>query len=181
MDYEVYKKNHRTTIIAAVSGNNCIGRKGRVPWDCPEDLKFFKDTTTNSAVVMGRKTWKSIGSKPLKNRFNIVLSRKHFWKIDDPILSRVVCHDDVEVAYTLEHAFNLCTDRGLKGIFVVGGAEIYKLAMPYADRMIITHIPGDFDGDAFFNWDEDRWVGEELEVFKFGSSSASCKIYEKII
>jgi dihydrofolate reductase len=128
------------TLIAAVAHNNCIGKKGALPWHLPEDLAHFKQLTIGHVVVMGRKTWESIPEKfrPLPGRKNIVVTRN----IDYPL------PPDVTHAASLEDAL---AQQSSEDIFVIGGAEIYALAMPHATRLEITQVDRDVEGgDAFF-------------------------------
>jgi len=134
----------RVCIIAAVARNGAIGRGNSLPWRLPEDLKRFRRLTLGHAVIMGRKTFESIG-KPLVGRKNIVVTRSREW-------TRSGC----EVAYSLEAA--LAAVEEPRNAFVIGGAEIYALALPRAWRLYITEIESDFDGDAFFPaFDRSRW------------------------
>jgi dihydrofolate reductase len=115
--------------IVAVSKNNAIGKNGKLPWHYSADMKFFRETTTGHAVVMGRKTWLSLG-KPLKNRLNIVLSRD---SNIEPQESLVVLRD---VDSVLSFSKSLTTD-----LFVIGGAQIYKEFMPHIERWLVTEVP----------------------------------------
>lgn len=127
----------RVDLVAAVARDLCIGKGGALPWRLPEDLKYFKRLTTGHAIVMGRKTFESIG-KPLPNRRNIVVSRT-----SSP-------RPDVEVAPSLEAALELAwqTDAEPK---IIGGGEIYRLALPLATRLYITWVDQDVsDCDAHF-------------------------------
>jgi dihydrofolate reductase len=124
--------------IVAVSKNNAIGKKGKLPWHYSADMKFFRETTTGHAIVMGRKTWSSLG-KPLKNRLNIVLSRD---SNIEPQESLVVLRD---VDSVLSFSKSLTTD-----LFVIGGAQIYREFMPHIERWIVTEVPLTIeDADAF--------------------------------
>jgi dihydrofolate reductase len=124
--------------IAAVSQNNAIGKRGKLPWHYSADMKFFRETTTGHAVVMGRKTWLTLG-KPLKNRLNIVLSRD---SNIEPEESLVVLRD---IESVLSLSKSLTTD-----LFVIGGAQIYEVFLPYIERWVITEVPLTVDGaDAF--------------------------------
>lgn len=124
--------------IAAVSKNNAIGKNGKLPWHYSADMKFFRETTTGHAIVMGRKTWESL-SKPLKNRLNIVLSRN---SNIEPQESLVVLRD---IDSVLSLNSSLQTD-----LFVIGGAQIYQAFMPHIDRWLITEVPLTVSGaDAF--------------------------------
>lgn len=124
--------------IAAVDRKGAIGKGGKLPWHYPADMKFFRETTTGHAVVMGRKTWITIG-KPLKNRLNIVLSRD---QNIEPRESLLVLTD---IASVLSFYSSLTTD-----LFVIGGAQIYKAFLPHIEKWIITEVPLTVSGaDAF--------------------------------
>jgi dihydrofolate reductase len=124
--------------IVAVSKNNAIGKHGKLPWHYSADMKFFRETTTGHAVVMGRKTWLSLG-KPLKNRLNIVLSRD---SNIEPQESLVVLRD---VESVLSFSSSLATD-----LFVIGGAQIYREFIPHIERWLVTEVPLTIeDADAF--------------------------------
>lgn len=124
--------------IAAVDRKGAIGKGGKLPWHYSSDMKFFRETTTGHAVVMGRKTWLTIG-KPLKNRLNIVLSRD---STIEPQESLIV-FSDIESA--LSFSQSLTTD-----LFVIGGAQIYEAFLPYIQKWIITEVPVTVSGaDAF--------------------------------
>jgi dihydrofolate reductase len=133
----------RISIIAALARNRTIGRGNAMPWRLPEDLKRFKRLTMGHAVIMGRKTFESIGT-PLTGRNNIVITRSGDW-------SQAGC----VVVNSLEAA--LAAIPGTEG-FVIGGAQIYALAMPLARRLYLTEIDRDFEGDAFFpEFDRSQW------------------------
>ena len=124
--------------IAAVDRKGAIGKGGKLPWHYPADMKFFRETTTGHAVVMGRKTWLTIG-KPLKNRLNIVLSRDLSIEPQESLLVL----GDVESA--LSFYKSLTTD-----LFVIGGAQIYEAFLPHIEKWIITEVPLTVKGaDAF--------------------------------
>jgi dihydrofolate reductase len=154
--------------IVAVSKNNAIGKDGKLPWHYSADMKFFRETTTGHAVVMGRKTWLSLG-KPLKNRLNIVLSRD---ANIEPQESLVVLRD---VESVLSFSKSLTTN-----LFVIGGAQIYEAFMPYIDRWLVTEVPLVVeDADAFMPEDY-------LEGFTKANSTKleedlSVTTYEKLL
>ncbi|RZT10686.1 dihydrofolate reductase [Duganella sp. CF402] len=125
----------KLTIIVATDAQRGIGINNTLPWKLPEDLAHFKRLTTGHPIIMGRKTFDSIG-RPLPNRRNIVITRNAEWK-----------HDGVEVVGSIEAAIALLD--GAEG-FVIGGAEIYKLSLQLADQLIITEIAHTFECDAFF-------------------------------
>ena len=124
--------------IAAVDRKGAIGKGGKLPWHYSADMKFFRETTTGHAVVMGRKTWLTIG-KPLKNRLNIVLSRDANIEPQESL----VVFSDIESALSFSHS--LTTD-----LFVIGGAQIYEAFLPHIEKWIITEVPLTVSGaDAF--------------------------------
>jgi dihydrofolate reductase len=134
----------KITIFVAASENLVIGYKNALPWHISEDLKHFKQITINHSVVMGRKTFESIG-KPLKERRNIVVSRDRTLKIDG-----------VEVVNSLDEAIHRTKNEN--EIFIIGGEQIYKIAMPIATHMHITKVYNNIKGDAFFPaFDENEW------------------------
>jgi dihydrofolate reductase len=128
-------KTPRVTLILARARNGVIGAKGGLPWRLPEDLAFFKRTTMGHPIVMGRKTWESIG-RPLPGRRSVVVTR-------DPNFATA----GAEVVGSLDEAIRLCADAD--EIFVIGGAQLYADALPRADRLLLTEIHADFDGDTF--------------------------------
>ena len=131
-------------LLVAMSDDGVIGRDNALPWHLPHDLKWFKRLTTGHAIIMGRATYQSIG-RPLPNRRNIVLSR-------DPAFQP----EGVEVATTLEAALALV--EGDPEVFVVGGAAIYRLALPRAQRIYLTRVHAKVDGDVRFpEWRPDEW------------------------
>jgi len=124
--------------IAAIDRKGAIGKGGKLPWHYPADMKFFRETTTGHAVVMGRKTWLTIG-KPLKNRLNIVLSRDSSIEPQDSLLVLA------DVESVLSFYKSLTTD-----LFVIGGAQIYQAFLPNIEKWIITEVPLTVSGaDAF--------------------------------
>ena len=123
------------TIVVATDLNNGIGINNTLPWHLPEDLAHFKRTTSGHAILMGRKTFESIG-RPLPNRRNIVITRNATWQ-----------HEGVETAGSLQEAAALA---GAAPAFIIGGAQVYADALPLVDRLIITRIDQRFDCDAFF-------------------------------
>ena len=134
----------KISIIVAMSQNSVIGINNQLPWHISEDLKNFKKTTLNHCVIMGRKTYDSIG-KPLNNRRNIVISRDSSLKIDG-----------VEVVNSLEKAISMVKE-GLE-IFIIGGEQIYSMALSLATHLYITKVDGHFKGDAFFpDLDQKEW------------------------
>lgn len=133
------------SIIVAAAENNAIGKDNQLLWHLPNDLKFFKRTTSGHTVIMGRKTYESVGM-PLPNRRNIVITRQ-----DDYAL------EDAEVVHSLEEALALSASDG-EEIFIVGGAQIYEEALPLTEKLYFTRVHGTFEGEAFFpHVQESEW------------------------
>jgi dihydrofolate reductase len=128
----------RLSIIVATDANRGIGIHNALPWHLPEDLAHFKRTTTGHPIIMGRKTFDSIG-RALPNRRNIVISRDPQWR-----------HVGVESAASVAAAAALAGDGNAAEAFIIGGAQIYAAALPLVDRLIVTEIAKSFDCDAFF-------------------------------
>jgi dihydrofolate reductase len=128
-------KTPRVTLILARARNGVIGARGGLPWHLPEDLAFFKRTTMGHPIVMGRKTWESIG-RPLPGRRSVIVTR-----------DRGFTAPGAEVVHSLDEAIRRCADTD--EIFVIGGAQLYADALPCADRLLLTEIDADFDGDTF--------------------------------
>jgi dihydrofolate reductase len=135
----------KVALVAAVARGGVIGRDGGIPWHLPEDIAHFKELTTGHAVVMGRKTWDSLPDRfrPLPNRRNVVVTRNPAWR--DPGAERVS---------SVAEALDLLA--GEARVFVIGGAEIYAAALPYAHELVLTEIALDVDGDTFFPHRDDR-------------------------
>lgn len=125
------------SIIAAVDQNGLIGQRGEIPWDLPADLKYFKETTLKSPVIMGRKTFESIGS-PLPNRRNIIMSRDEDYSVQN-----------CEVVNSKKKILNKFLETK-KEAFIIGGAEIYQLFLPYSSKLYLTVIEHQFSGDTYF-------------------------------
>jgi len=126
------------SLLLAADENNVIGKDNQLPWHLPNDLKYFKNQTWAMPILMGRKTFESIG-KPLQGRKSIVITRSKEWKFDG-----------VEVVHSVEEAIEKAKEFGVKEIFVIGGAEIFQTAFEQANRIYLTRIHHRFDGDAFF-------------------------------
>ncbi len=126
-------------VIACMSNNNAIGWKGNIPWHLPEDMKRFKDMTTGTTVIMGRKTWESLKNRPLQGRKNVVLTAKdHYWDFG---INKVL-HSEEE--------FKAFASSETNDVFVIGGSELYTLAAKYADRLYLTILERYARGDTFF-------------------------------
>ncbi|MBT8058602.1 MAG: dihydrofolate reductase [Gammaproteobacteria bacterium] len=130
------------TIIAAMGRNRAIGRDGRMPWHLPGELRHFKQTTMGKPIVMGRKTWESIG-RALPGRQNVVVTRNGRYRADG-----------AEVAAGLDEAIEAA--RGDE-VMIIGGGELYRQALPFADRMILTLVDAEPSADTWFP----RWSGSD--------------------
>jgi dihydrofolate reductase len=132
------------SIIVATDEENGIGKDNQLMWHLPKDLKFFKNTTSGHPVIMGRKTYDSVG-RPLPNRRNIIITRQKDLKIDG-----------VEVFNEFEKAVKACADED--EVFIVGGGEIYKQALPFTDKIYLTKVHRKFNADAFFpEFNKEEW------------------------
>jgi len=124
------------SIIVAIANNNVIGKDNKLVWHVPEDLKRFKEITMNKTIIMGRKTFESLG-RVLPNRKHVILSKD--FEYDDPSVEVV---NDVN---TLQEYIDSDEE-----VFVIGGESVYKLLLPYTKKLYITNIKHDFEGDTFF-------------------------------
>ena len=126
------------SIIVAKAKNNIIGKNNQIIWNLPEDLKHFRELTTGYTIIMGRKTYESLG-KPLPDRKHIIFSQNPDFRVHE---------ENVQVVHSLLEIQDLI--EGKEEVFVIGGAMIYNFLMPYVKKMYITEIAKDFEGDAFF-------------------------------
>ena len=126
------------SLLLAASENNVIGKDNKLPWHLPNDLKYFKNLTWGMTVVMGRKTYESFNNM-LTGRKNIVITRNKDWKADG-----------VDVVNSIDDAIAEAKKSAVKEIFIIGGAEIFKAVLKKADRIYLTRIHHEFEGDAFF-------------------------------
>jgi len=163
------------SLIAAIGKNNELGKGNNLLWKLPADQKFFRETTLGHTVIMGRKTFESLG-RPLPNRRNIVITRDVNYK-----------KEGVDIVHSLDKAIDSARNPLTENeeIFIIGGAEIYKQSLPLADKLYITHIEAeDKDADSFFPeiipivWNEishEEHKPDEKSIFSYIFS-----IYEKI-
>ena len=126
------------TLVVAAARNNVIGKDNQLLWRLPNDTRYFKNVTWGMPVLMGRKTFESLG-KPLAGRTNIVLTRNGSWKADG-----------VTVVKNLDDAIFVAKQMDVKELMVIGGGEIYKMAMPKAGRIHLTRVEAEVEGDAYF-------------------------------
>jgi len=140
------------SLIVAVSDNYVIGNKNELPWKLSGDLKHFRATTTGHPVIMGRKTYESIG-RLLPNRMNIIVTRNTNYKIEG-----------AEIVNSIEEARDIVKD---KEAFIIGGSNIYKQSMDIVDSLYITHVKAEIDGDAYFpQIDKNIWEEVSREDLK---------------
>jgi len=158
------------SIIVAVADNDVIGRDGGLPWHLPADLKRFKRLTSGHQMVMGRRTWDSIGRRPLPGRPTIVVSR-------DPSFVA----EGAQVARSVEEALELAA--GADEVFIAGGEAIYRAALPVADRIYLTRVHACFDGDTHFPaFDANDWqvvVEERHEPDEKNPYAHTFLVYER--
>ena len=136
------------TAIVAMTPDRIIGKGGDLPWHLPEDLKFFKRQTSGHPIVMGRKTFDSIG-RPLPKRQNIVITRDPSWEQED--VSVIHSPDDLPLLKLQDPL-----------VFIIGGAEIYRLFLPYLDQLIVTHVHETHPGDTIFPEYEELFPESEI-------------------
>lgn len=145
------------TLVAAVARNGVIGRDGQLPWQLPGDLERFKATTMGHVLVMGRRTYDSIG-RPLPGRTTVVVTRQAGWTPPGGLPVGLLLAGDVD------EALKLAAETDDEEVFVVGGGEIYAQTLPMADRLFLTWVDAEPDGDAFFppvDWSQ--WVEVQRE------------------
>ena len=165
------------TLYAAVAENGVIGREGGLPWRLSSDMKRFKATTMGNPIVMGRKTWESFPKRPLPGRLNIVISRDPAYRAEG-----------AEVVTSLRDALTLATAKGrcmtgAEEICIIGGGEIYRQAIGLADRLKLTHVLADIDGDTLFPAvDPDVWSvvsTEDVPAGEKDSHATRYTVYER--
>lgn len=140
------------SIIVAVARNNVIGKDNKLIWKLPNDLKRFREITTGKTIIMGRKTFESLG-RVLPNRKHIVLTRNKNWKYEN---------ENVEIVHSIEDLKKYIESK--EESFVIGGEAIYKMLMPYTTKMYVTEIDEEFDGDVYFpEIKKEEWEIEKVE------------------
>lgn len=161
------------SLVAAMAKNRTIGYKNKLIWHLPEDLEFFKTTTKNKIMIMGRKTFESL-PKALPNRFHIVISKN----------PSALVHERVHFVKSIEESIAKATELIKSGwdqeVCVVGGAEIYKLFIPLANKIYLTEINKNYDGDTFFpEFDKSQFREETLRRSIDGNIGMDFKIYHR--
>jgi len=143
------------SLVVAAAENNAIGKKNQLLWHLPNDLKFFKNLTWGMVVIMGRKTYESV-DKPLPGRINIVITRQSGWTREGAV-----------TATDLQDALKKAAETNCKEAFIIGGGEIYKWAFSIADKIYITRVHANLEGDTFFPAiNETEWGLTANEDFK---------------
>ncbi len=162
---------YNISLISAMDKNNIIGHDNDMPWHLPDDLKFFKKNTQNKTVIMGRKTFQSIGSKPLPNRRNIVISRNDEFETNG-----------ADLYTSIEKAILSC-DKSSE-VMIIGGGQLYKIMLPYASKLYITFVNAEIEGDTSFpSWQLTNWqeiFNEFHSIDKKHLYSFTFKIYQHI-
>jgi dihydrofolate reductase len=138
----------RIALIAAVAENGVIGRDGKLPWRIADDMKWFKETTMGKPCIMGRKTWESFPKRPLPGRTNIVVTRDPAFEAQGGV-----------VALSLDEALGVAAREAAAEVMIIGGADIYRAALPRASRVYLTSVHGAFEGDTHFpGLDAGDWI-----------------------
>lgn len=168
------------SMIVAVAQNQVIGVDNNIPWHLPLDMQYFKRTTMGKPIIMGRKTWESIGCKPLPGRFNIVMTREQAYQTEG---GTVVHSIDDAVAQAKKWYQTDKPDVDFQEIMVIGGAQVYEAFLPMTDRIYITEVDTTLAGDAYFpNFDRQHWQLVSREEHKSDERHAydfSFKVFEK--
>lgn len=156
------------SIIVAASENNVIGVENRLPWHLPGDLRFFKNTTWGFPVLMGRKTFESMGGKPLKGRQNIVITRQSGYD-----------HPGITVVSSISDGIKEAEQLDVKEIFITGGTEIFLQSFPLVDRIYRTRVHTTVEGDAFFpEISESEWELKHSEAHPADEKNAFAYTFE---
>ena len=136
------------SLVVAASENNVIGKDNKLLWSLPNDTRFFKNTTWAMPVIMGSKTFVSLNNKPLPGRFNIVITRH----------PEAISTNGVRTAASLKEAVETAKEADTKELFIIGGGQIYKEALPMAHKIVLTRVHTTIDGDTFFPaFNEHEW------------------------
>lgn len=154
----------RIIIISAIAKNSVIGRSnGEMPWHLKEEFQHFKQTTLGFPVIMGRKTFETLG-KPLKDRENLIVTRNQNFNVN---------FDETKIFHSIKDSITYCESKNYEKAFIIGGGEIYKQALPLADEMILSFMKFEADGDVLFpNFDKENWEitsKEDREQFEIVS------------
>ncbi len=162
----------KVSAIAAMSRNHVIGKDNKIPWHIPEELAHFKRTTLGKPIIMGRKSYESLG-KPLPGRANIVVSRH-----PEAIQGDVIAVGTIEEA--LERAKEIARRDGVDEIFITGGSQIYQAALTVTQRFYLTVIDRDYEGDTFLDLDLNGWIETSIQSFN-GPPPYTIKVLDRKI
>jgi dihydrofolate reductase len=142
----------KISLVVAASDNHAIGKDNQLLWHLPKDMRFFKNTTWALPILMGRKTFESLGNKPLPGRLNLVITRQ-----------AGVTYNGATVVSSLEEAISMAKQNDYKELMVIGGGEIYTMALPIADSIYLTRVHTTIEGDTYFPVLGTDWVMESSE------------------
>ncbi len=142
----------KITLVVAASDNNAIGKDNQLLWHLPKDMRFFKNTTWGMPVLMGRKTFESLGCKTLPGRLNLILSKQDNFSLNGATLVR-----------SLEDAIAFADKQDYKEIMVIGGGQVYELALPLASVIYLTRVHTQIEGDTYFPELDKEWVKTNFE------------------
>ncbi len=142
----------KISLVVAASDNNAIGKDNQLLWHLPKDMRFFKNTTWALPILMGRKTFESLGNKVLPGRLNIIITRQANKQ-----------YEGAKVVASLEEAIELAKQNDYKELMVIGGGEIYSMAMPLAQTIYLTRVHTTIEGDTYFPELGKEWVKESSE------------------
>ena len=153
MTQALHKPHPRISLIWAMADNRVIGIKNRLPWKLPADMRWFRQNTLGKPIIMGRLTFESFGAKPLPGRRNIVVTRNPHYAAED-----------IETFNSLDDALAACADA--EEVMLIGGMSLYQQALPLADRLYMTLVHADLEGDAWFPaFDLEQWRETHHEDF----------------
>lgn len=142
----------KISLVVAASDNHAIGKDNQLLWHLPKDMRFFKNTTWALPILMGRKTFESLGNKPLPGRLNLVITRQ-----------AGVTYNGATVVSSLEEAITMAKQNDYKELMVIGGGEIYTMALPMADSLYLTRVHTTIEGDTYFPVLGTDWIMESSE------------------
>ncbi len=142
----------KISLVVAASDNHAIGKDNQLLWHLPKDMRFFKNTTWALPILMGRKTFESLGNKVLPGRMNIIITRQANKE-----------YEGAKVATSLEQAIELAKQNDYKELMVIGGGEIYQMALPLADTIYLTRVHTSIEGDTYFPALGAEWMLESSE------------------
>jgi len=169
------KKTLPLSLIAALAENRVIGVDNSMPWHLPADFKYFKATTLGKPIIMGRKTWDSLG-RPLPGRLNLVVSRQAGLQLDGAEVFA-----SLEAA--VERAQAWAVEQGVSEVMLIGGAQLYTLGLADADRLYLTRVGLSPEGDAWFpEFDQAQWtlVSEDKQAAAEGKPAFSFEVWERL-